>query len=288
MNFQFNNNQYRPNAFGGLPVVTKNILIINVIVFLLTIALQSTQNIDLAKYLGLHYPTAPDFKPHQFVTYIFMHGSFSHILFNMLAVYIFGQVLEQVWGPRRYLIFYILTGFGAALAQYIVIYFSVGSTVDAIQATQNNLSGQSINSLLNSLEFQNSLSFQTFPIYETFVEQYNSAVSENSPRALSIASQFLLDYKNEYLNQHVVVGASGSLFGLLGAFGMLFPNRMLYLYFLFPVKAKWLVIGYGAIELFSGLRSNPGDNVAHFAHLGGLFVGVIIVLIWRRDKQHFY
>src|SRR4051812_47762057 len=117
MNF---NNQYRPNAFGGLPVVTKNIIIINALFFLLTVVLQSTQNIDLAKYLGLHYPTAPDFKPHQFVTYIFMHGSFSHILFNMLAVYIFGQVLEQTWGPKRYLIFYILTGFGAALAQYIV------------------------------------------------------------------------------------------------------------------------------------------------------------------------
>lgn len=285
MNF---NNQYRPNSFGGLPVVTKNILIINVVFFLLTIALQSTQQIDLAKYLGLHYPTAPDFKPHQFVTYIFMHGSFSHILFNMLAVYIFGQVLEQVWGPKRYLIFYILTGFGAALAQYIVIYFSVGPLIDSIQATQTNLTGESINALLNSLEFQNSLSRQTFPIYESFVEQYNNAVKVSPPRALSLASQFLLDYKNEFLNQNVVVGASGSLFGLLGAFGMLFPNRMLYLYFLFPVKAKWLVIGYGAIELFSGLRSNPGDNVAHFAHIGGLIVGIIIVLIWRKNKQHFY
>ncbi|MBA2614123.1 MAG: rhomboid family intramembrane serine protease [Bacteroidetes bacterium] len=285
MNF---NNQYRPGAFGGLPVVTKNILIINVVVFLLTIALQSTQNIDLAKYLGLHYPTAPDFKPHQFVTYIFMHGSFSHILFNMLAVYIFGQVLEQVWGPKRYLIFYILTGFGAALAQYIVIYFSVGPLIDSIQATQNNLNGESINALLNSLEFQNTLSSRTFPIYETFVEQYNRAIQSNSPRALSLASQFLLDYKNEYLNGHVVVGASGSLFGLLGAFGMLFPNRQLYLYFLFPVKAKWLVIAYGAFELFSGLRSNPQDNVAHFAHIGGLVVGIIIVLLWRKDKQHLY
>lgn len=285
MNF---NNQYRPNSFGGLPVVTKNILIINVVFFLLTVALQSTQHIDLAKYLGLHYPTAPDFKPHQFVTYIFMHGSFSHILFNMLAVYIFGQVLEQIWGPKRYLIFYILTGFGAALAQYIVIYFSVGPLIDSIQATQANLTGESINALLNSLEFQNSLSSQTFPIYQSFVEQYNKAIQVSPPRALSLASQFLLDYKNEFLNQNVVVGASGSLFGLLGAFGMIFPNRMLYLYFLFPVKAKWLVIGYGALELFSGLRSNPGDNVAHFAHIGGLIVGIIIVLIWRKDKQHFY
>ncbi len=285
MNF---NNQYRPNAFGGLPVVTKNILIINVIMFLLTVALQSTQNIDLAKYLGLHYPTAPDFKPHQFVTYIFMHGSFSHILFNMLAVYIFGQVLEQIWGPKRYLIFYILTGFGAALAQYIVTYFSIGPLIDSIQAVQNNLTPDTFGELFASPQFQRNVSDDFVFEFNSFIKQYNAALHENPGRAMGLASQFLLDFKNQYLNAHVVVGASGSLFGLLGAFGMLFPNRMLYLYFLFPVKAKWLVIAYGAIELFSGLRSNPGDNVAHFAHLGGLFVGIIIVLIWRKDKQHFY
>ena len=118
--------------------------------------------------------------------------------------------------------------------------------------------------------------------------QYGSAASENSPRALSLASQFLLDYKSQFLNMHVIVGASGSLMGLLGAFGMLFPNRMLYLYFLFPVKAKWLVIAYGAMELFSGIKNDPTDNVAHFAHIGGLLVGVILVLVWRKDRQHFY
>ncbi|MBL7910287.1 MAG: rhomboid family intramembrane serine protease [Bacteroidia bacterium] len=285
MNF---NNQYRPNSFGGLPVVTKNILIINVVFFLLTVALQSTQNIDLAKYLGLHYPTAPDFKPHQFITYIFMHGSFSHILFNMLAVYIFGQVLEQVWGPKRYLIFYILTGLGAALAQYIVTYFSVTPLIDSIQAVQNNLSPTTFEELFASPRFQRSVSDDFVFEFNNFIKQYNQAMHESQGRAMSLASQFLLDYKNQYLNSHVVVGASGSLFGLLGAFGMIFPNRMLYLYFLFPVKAKWLVIGYGALELFSGLRSNPEDNVAHFAHIGGLIVGIIIVLIWRKDKQHFY
>ncbi|MEO6303935.1 MAG: rhomboid family intramembrane serine protease [Bacteroidia bacterium] len=287
MNF---NNQYRPGGFGGLPVVTKNIIIINVIMYLLTMVLIKTQGIDLTEYLGLHYYQAPQFKPHQFITYIFMHSTsdFSHILFNMLAVYIFGQVLEQTWGPKRYLIFYILTGLGAALAQYVVIYFSVAPFIDSIELVQNNLNGESINNFLNTSEFQNSLSHGNFGIYDTFVQQYNKAVQENSPRALSLASQFLLDYKNQSLNEHVIVGASGSLFGLLGAFGMLFPNQMLYLYFFIPVKAKWLVIAYGAFELFSGLRSNPGDNVAHFAHIGGLIVGIIIVLIWRKDKQHFY
>lgn len=245
MNF---NNQYRPSAFGGLPVVTKNIIIINVILFLLTQILAATQGISLTDYFGLHYYLAPAFKPHQFITYIFMHGSLSHLLFNMIGVYVFGQVLEQVWGPKRYLIFYILTGLGAALAQYIIMHFEISS-------------------LLISVNSQIENSFNT----------------EERTYFMNQKFEFI-----ESLNYHVIVGASGSLFGLLGAFGLLFPNRQLYLYFLFPVKAKWLVIAYGAFEIFSGLRNNPGDNVAHFAHIGGLVVGLIIVLIWRKDKQHFY
>ncbi|MES2678450.1 MAG: rhomboid family intramembrane serine protease [Bacteroidota bacterium] len=241
----FNNNQYRPSGFGYLPVVTKNIIIINVIMFVLSLVLQN-QGISLADYLGLHYYLAPAFKPHQFITYIFMHGSFQHILFNMLGVYIFGQVLEQVWGPKRYLIFYLLTGLGAALAQYVIMNFEIGA----------------------GLDYYN----------EKIVSPYFSASDKAQ----------LIEEKFQYLNAHVIVGASGSLFGLLGAFGMLFPNRELYLYFLFPVKAKWLVIAYGAFELFSGIQNNPMDNVAHFAHIGGLLVGIIIVLIWRRNKQHFY
>lgn len=285
MNF---NNQYRPGAFGGLPVVTKNIIIINVLFYFLTVALQSSQNIDLNKYLGLHYPSAPDFKPHQFITYLFMHGNIQHIFFNMFGLYIFGQVLEQTWGPKRFLIFYVLTGLGAALAQLVVIYFTSSPVIDAIALVQNNLTKESFENLLSTPQFQHNVSFDFVANYNEFVQQYNLASQENSPRALSLASQFLLDFKNQYLNSHVIVGASGSLFGLLGGFGMLFPNRMLYLYFLFPIKAKWLVIAYGAIELFSGIRSDAADNVAHFAHIGGLIVGVIIILIWRKDKQHFY
>jgi len=241
----FNNNEYRPSGFGYLPVVTKNIIIINVIMFLASMILQ-TRGIDLTKYFGLHYYLADDFKPHQFVTYIFMHSGFQHILFNMLGVYIFGQVLEQVWGPKRYLIFYIVTGLGAALAQYIIMHFQISHTLDMVNQ---------------------ELALPSMSAYDK---------SE------------LINQKYDYLNRHVIVGASGSLFGLLGAFGMLFPNRELYLYFLFPIKAKWLVIAYGAFEIFSGLRSDPGDNVAHFAHIGGLIVGVILVLLWRKDRNHFY
>lgn len=242
------NNQYRPNSFGHLPPVTKNIIIINVLMYVATILLKQTKNIDLTDYFGLHYYLAPEFKPHQFITYIFMHDSqnFSHILFNMIGVYMFGQMLENVWGAKRYLIFYIVTGLGAALAQYIIMHFEIQHTLTEI-----------------------NLEIDKFKTDITYVAK-------------------LIDYKAALLKNSVVVGASGSLFGLLGAFGMLFPNTMLYLYFFIPVKAKWLVIGYGAFEIFSGIRNNPGDNVAHFAHIGGLLVGVVLVLIWRKNKQQFY
>jgi membrane associated rhomboid family serine protease len=293
MNFD---NQYRPSGFNYLPPVTKNIIIINVLVYLLTLMLYQTQHIDLNKYMGLHYFTAPDFKPHQFITYLFMHAThgpfggieFRHILFNMFGVFIFGQVLENLWGPKRFLIFYILTGLGAALTQYAIIHFSISPFLDTIQAVQDNLSIKSFEALYNSHEFQSNMSFDSYNTFESFVNQYNAAVSANPSKALSLASQFLLDYKNEFLNTQVVIGASGSLFGLLGAFGFIFPNRLLYLYFFIPIKAKWLVIGYGLIELFTGLSNRPGDNVAHFAHLGGLAVGLLIVFIWRKDRTHFY
>jgi membrane associated rhomboid family serine protease len=216
-----------------------------VLLFVAKLALQ-TKGINLDDYLGLHHHLASNFKPYQFVTYIFMHGDFTHILFNMIGVYVFGQALEQLWGPKRYLIFYIVTGLGAAAAQYAINHFQIIDFLGKI----NEL----INSPDTSIDYRNEL----------------------------------INYKYRKLNDSVIVGASGSLFGLLGAFGMLFPNTQLYLYFFIPVKAKWLVIGYGAFEIFSGIRNNPGDNVAHFAHIGGLLVGVILVLIWRKNRKQFY
>lgn len=240
------NNQYRPGGFGGLPVVTKNIIIINVIMFVLTQIFMS-KGINLTDYFGLHHHLAPSFKPHQFVTYIFMHGGLTHLFFNMLGVYMFGQVIEQTWGPKRYLIFYIVTGLGAALAQYLIMNHAIMGDLDLFNADI-------------------------------------SAATDPGMRADFINEKYKYIAR---LDAYAIVGASGSLFGLLGAFGMLFPNQMLYIYFLFPMKAKWLVIAYGALELFSGIRNSPTDNVAHFAHLGGLFVGVILVLLWRKNKPHY-
>lgn len=238
-------NQYRPGGFLQMPVVTKNIIIISVLLFAATYLTQDS-NLNLYDYLGLHHHLAPTFKPHQFVTYIFMHGSFMHIFFNMFGVYMFGQVLEQVWGPKKFLIFYILTGLGAAVTQYIIMHIQITENLDAIN--------QNIN---------------------LFIEDANYKA-------------MLINQKYEYLNANVIVGASGSLFGMLGAYGLLFPNQLLYIYFLIPIKAKWIVIIYGGLELLLGLSNQEGDNVAHFAHVGGLFVGLIIVLIWKNKSKNYY
>lgn len=228
--------------FRSIPTVTKNILVITVIAFLATNLLQS--KVDLIRILGLHYFLASDFKPYQFVTYIFMHGSFMHIFFNMLAVFMFGAVLENVWGPKRFLIFYIFTGLGAALAQLAVYYFQITPRLEYVQ---------------------------------TLLSQATSYQEQSQ----------ILEAKKEFLNAYVVVGASGSLFGLLIAFGIMFPNAELMMLFLpIPIKAKYFVAIYGAIELFSGLANNPEDNVAHFAHLGGMLFGFILTMIWRRKYRY--
>lgn len=238
-------NQYRPGGFLQMPVVTKNIIIISVILFGATYLTQNSGNFNLFDYLGLHHHLAPTFKPHQFITYIFMHGSLMHIFFNMFGVYMFGQVLEQVWGPKRFLIFYIVTGLGAAVTQYMIMHFQIMEFLDARNAE--------ISSVIDD------------PVFKAY----------------------LIDQKYEFLNANVIVGASGSLFGMLGAYGLLFPNQLLYIYFLFPIKAKWLVIIYGGLELILGLNNQSGDNVAHFAHVGGLFVGVILVLIWKKKHRYY-
>jgi len=227
------------NSLRSIPTVTKNILIITVLAFLATNLLKN--KVDLTNILGLHYFQASDFKPYQFVTYIFMHGNFMHIFFNMFAVFMFGAVLENAWGPKKFLIFYIFTGLGAALTQLAVYYFQITPHLVQIQ------------------------------------EALDKAVSYE-------AQSEILEYRKEFLNRFVVVGASGSLFGLLIAFGMMFPNAELMMLFLpIPIKAKYFVAIYGAIELFSGIAGSA-DNVAHFAHLGGMLFGFILMMIWRKKR----
>ena len=268
--------QYRPNSFNVLPLVVKNLLIINGLFFLATFAFSN--QIDLADTLGLHYPFSEKFHPYQIITYMFMHGGFMHLFFNMFALWMFGNTLENYWGPKRFLTYYIITGIGAAFCHYAVVYFQIQPTLEIINSYIANPTPAAFQAFLDS-EYFKITSLEMLNHYnETIPTAFNNAIlANNHVEALRISVDYMISYKTDFLNAPVVVGASGSVFGILLAFGMLFPNTMLYVYFAIPIKAKWFVVLYGAMELFSGIANSPTDNVAHFAHLGGMLFGFILI-----------
>ncbi len=275
--------QFRPGGFTILPPVVKNLLIINGLFFLATIALGSSQGIDLYKILGLHFPGASDFAPYQFITYMFMHGDFTHIFFNMFALWMFGNVLENVWGPKRFIIYYFVTGLGAALLHYAVLYWQIWPTLQAVNEVLNNPDHQAIRAFLESDNFTIA-SQEINNNYRIFLTEYNSLIGSAPNQALVAAINFLNQYKIDFLNAPVVVGASGAVFGILLAFGMLFPNSIIYLFFAIPIKAKYFVMIYGALELYSGITQS-GSNIAHFAHLGGMIFGFFLIRYWKSQGR---
>ena len=280
-----NQSQYSPQGFNILPPVVKNLLILNGIFYLATFALGNAFHYDLVNTFGLHYWSSDSFRPWQFITYMFMHdpSNFSHILFNMFALWMFGYLLENVWGPRKFLFYYIFTGIGAALFHYAVWYFQFSPAIDAVNAFIADPS------LVAFADFRNSSNFvlvdkEMLEHFNAFVPQFNAALKTSDYHATQLAVEFMQQYRAELLNAPVVIGASGAVFGILLAFGMLFPNTLIYLYFFIPIKAKWFVIIYGAIELYSGVF-NKSEGVAHFAHLGGMIFGFILIMIWNRQKH---
>ncbi len=278
--------QIAPGGFNILPPVVKNLLIINGLFFLATIALDNSFGINLYKIFGLHFVGATDFSPYQFLTYMFMHGSFSHLFFNMFALWMFGNMIENYWGPRRFLFYYLATGFGAAIIHYLVVYLQMQPTLqimDALIAQPNN---EGIVSFLSSSNFK-VISHEIANNFELFRQEYNLLLNTDPQMALTSATAFLSQYRIDFLNGHLVVGASGSVFGILLAFGMIFPNALIYLFFAIPIRAKYLVILYGLLELIAGIADRPGSNIAHFAHLGGMIFGLILILYWRKKRKFF-
>lgn len=273
-----------------MPPVVKNLLIINGLMFLATLTFESSFGLDLRDLLGLHYFQSEKFNPFQIVSYLFMHGDFSHIFFNMFAVWMFGSAIENAWGSKRFLIYYLLTGFGAAFLHYITIYIDIAPTIAQMEAIINQPNAEAILAFTDAHPWGNYVSQIRFPeIYSAVNEFYYNEVQtlrfepENED-ALRNASFFFQNYLEHFMNLPNVVGASGSLFGILLAFGMLFPNVRLFMIFLpIPIKAKYFVIGYGAMELISAFQNNPGDNVAHFAHLGGMLFGFVIIKYWQKS-----
>ncbi len=266
-------NEYRPLGNTMFPPVVKNLLIINGILFLATTVFKSSMGFDLNDYLALYYFGSEKFKIWQLVTHIFMHGNIGHIFSNMLALWMFGAVLENFFGSKKFLNYYLLTGIGAAILHTGVQYIEISSFAESV----NNYTGNpSLPHFRDFIDKDVPAPFQPdfMKVADVWQSDPNSISAKNN--SVSIVKEL------EQLKMDIpTVGASGAVFGLLLAFGMLFPNAMIYLYFFFPLKAKYFVIGYGLFELYNGFVNNPGDNVAHFAHLGGMLIGFILLKIWR-------
>lgn len=220
----------RNSILANMPPVVKNLIIANIIVYIITMISGNF----MYEHFSLFYFKSPFFKPFQLVTHMFMHGGFAHILFNMYALFIFGSVLERVWGSQKFLFYYFVTGIGAALIHLGVMALQLRGYIADLNAGD----------LLARAQIQDILVTPT-------------------------------------------VGASGAIFGLLLAYGMLFPNNIMQL--IFPpiaLKAKWFVVAYGVIELMLGM-SGRGD-IAHFAHLGGMIFGFFLILYWKKNNRMYY
>jgi membrane associated rhomboid family serine protease len=218
------------------------------------------------EYLSLHYFGAKDFYPFQLVTYMFVHGSFFHLLGNMFGLYMFGSLLERIWGAQRFLFFYFFCGIGAGLL-YVGIQHFV-DFADVRRATEVVLSNPSSFNLMD-------------------YAQHYAVIG--SPQGIALNIEWVQANYAEYINRSILGGASGSIFGILMAFGYLFPNSEMFLFPLpIPIKAKYFVSFYGLYELYQGIQQYEGDNVAHFAHIGGMIFAVILLKFWGTKRNNFY
>ena len=227
--YQYN----RGGFFASIPLVIKNIIIINAFMLILTMINREF----MIEHFALFYPASAFFKPWQILTHIFMHGNFGHLLFNMYALWMFGSVLEQLWGPKKFLLYYLVTGLGAAALHMGVQWIEASSLVNAI--------------------------------------------NENGADAMNALTRYRI------LMNTPTVGASGAVYGILLAYGMLFPNNELRIIFLpIALKAKYFVIIFAVIELILGLVG--GGNIAHFAHLGGMIFGYFLIRYWKKRNRLYY
>jgi len=269
---------FRPGGFQQLPTIVKNLLIINVLVFLVQQAC-GARGIPIDDYFALHYWASPNFRWWQIFTHMFMHGSITHILFNMFALWMFGRILENVWGPKRFLFFYLICGVGAALCHLGVL------SIEYIPFHNDFLAYQEHPTFVNYAQFMRQHHLGSIPQFNQVLSFWSANPDCNNCAAES--AKLINEHYSDLINE-ATIGASGAVFGLLFAFGYLFPNTMLYLYFAIPIKAKYFVAGYALLELYSGIQNSAGDNIAHFAHLGGMLFAFILLRIWKNTSKHFY
>jgi membrane associated rhomboid family serine protease len=237
---------------ASMPPVVKNLLIINGLGFLLALSLGSDQwGFILNRSLGVYYIGSPRFEPYQIISYMFMHGNLMHIFFNMFALWMFGTSIERALGSQKFLIYYLVTGIGALVLHELVLHYEYVKLTSQMTAAQIEI-----------------------------VRSEGQQIIESGKNFTDYASGQL-----NYLLNVPTVGASGAVFGILLAFGLLFPNvQMIMILFPVPIKAKYFVIFYGVAELFSAVANRPGDNVAHYAHLGGMLFGFLLLRIWGQKR----
>lgn len=264
--------------FSLTPVV-RALLITNVVVAFLTISNNQIAR-PVVNEFGLHSFLSDQFSPIQLLTHMFLHGNWGHIFSNMIGLIVFGPMLERTWGPRRFTFFYFFCGLGAALLFSAINYYEMRDVYAAVR------------------DYRLSPSFEHF---SAFVDQYAGSYYDRIEPFIEKFSGFPQDSKNVHDSVAIVnrvftdqvdqpmVGASGAIFGVIMGFGLLFPNTQLFLLFPpIPVKAKYLVFFYGAFEVYSGIYQSSQDNVAHFAHIGGMLFAFILVKYWASQRKTFY
>lgn len=253
----FNNDNNR-GFLASIPPVTRNLLLINVGIWLVTVlTAQASGSLgqfgnSLPGILGLHFFEAPKFNPIQLVTYMFMHDPSNpmHIIFNMFTLWMFGRMMERVWGSKRFFVFYMVCGIGAAIVQEAVWAICWQHELTSLLAKLNGMT------------------------YDHMAQIINQGIATSDPECVQAVTRFK--------SQMLTVGASGAIFGILLGFAFVFPNLPLYLFFIpVPIKAKWMVLGYAVIEFYLGI-AGADTTVAHFAHLGGMLFGLILLLYWKK------
>ena len=272
--------EFRPSRFEILPIIVKNLLIINGLFYLaqVTFSQGAVPVFSFEDTLALHAWQSDLFKPWQLITHMFLHGDFYHILGNMFALWMFGSILENVWGAKRFLTFYLICGLGAALIHLLFLSYELTPIMKdyALVLQQQN----------DPLAFVDAMT--------SFGRKYNMGFNEEALVFLkadpsnTLMTDKVLEAVTTYYNSRIntaTLGASGAVFGILAAFVYLFPNTYIYLYFLVPVKAKWLGLLYFSYELFFALQNSAGDNVARWAHIGGAIVGLLIVITWNKTNK---
>ena len=277
---------YRPSSFSQLPEVVKNLLIINILFFAATISLDS-YGIDFVKWFGLHQFQSPDFMPHQLITHFFMHSNFTHLLSNMFALWMFGRILENVWGAKRFLIYYIITALGAAIIYILFIQYQIYGISD------------------NFPELLELAKEGKYSVGDTNSKKLSQLVLIPMVGASGAVFGLLLAFGMLFPNTRLHLFASlliimsfeiffsiplpiFNIFILLFILSRISPNLKNYIWYTIPIQAKYFVIEYGLIELYLGFINNPNDNIAHFAHLGGMLFGFILLEYWQKNNTQFY